>query len=101
MPNGKKTTSKRTGMLSVEETNALLAEELAEDAQKEQELLPTGGDSSASEVLPPKAPSVDNQTGSNVSTGPELGSDGRPLSEPAESIFPTDSHESDKTAKNS
>ena len=42
---------------------------------------------------------MDNQTGSNVSTEPELGSDGRSLLEAAGSIFPTDSHESDKIAK--
>ncbi len=86
-------------MQTVEETNAALAKELAEDAQKERESLPTSGDTNAPKELSPKAPSVDNQTGSNVSTEPELGSDGRPLLEPAGSIFPTDSHESDKIAK--
>ena len=77
----------------------MLAKELAEDAQKERESLPTSGDTDAPKVLSPKAPSVDNQTGSNVSAKLELGSDGRPLLEPAGSIFPTDSHESDKIAK--
>ncbi len=65
-------------MLSVNESNAALAKELAEDAQKELESLLTSGDPNAPKVLSPKASSVDNQTGSNVSTGPELGSDGRP-----------------------
>ncbi len=37
--------------------------------------------------------------GSSVSTKLELGSDGRPLHEPEGSIFPNNSHESDKTAK--
>ncbi len=86
-------------MQTVEETNAALAKELVEDAQKERESLLTSGDTNAPKVLSPKAPSVDNQTGSNVSTEPELGSDGRPLLEPAGRIFPTDSHESDKIAK--
>ncbi len=36
---------------------------------------------------------------SSVFTDLELGSDGRPLHEPEINIFPTDSHESDKTAK--
>jgi hypothetical protein len=42
---------------------------------------------------------VEDQVGSSVSTELELGSDGRPLHEPVGSIFPTNSHESDKTAK--
>ncbi len=36
---------------------------------------------------------------SSVSTEFELGSDGRPLHDPEGSVFPTNSHESDKTAK--
>ena len=99
MSKGKKNSKQSSRMQTVEETNAALAKELAEDAQKERESLPTSGDTNAPKVLSPKAPSVDNQTGSNVSTEPELGSDGRSLLEPAGSIFPTDSHESDKIAK--
>ncbi len=86
-------------MLSVEETNAALAKELADDALKEQESLPKSGESKAPEASPPKAVSVENQVGSSVSTELELGSDGRPLHEPEGNIFPTNSHESDKTAK--
>ncbi len=37
--------------------------------------------------------------GSSASTEFGFGSDGRPLYEPEGSIFPTDSHESDKSAK--
>ena len=99
MPNEKKGSKKGSRMQTVDETNAALAKELEEDAQKERESLATRGDTSAPKVLSPKAPYVDNQAGSNVSTAPELGSDGRPLLEPAGSIFPTDSHESDATAK--
>ncbi len=87
-------------MQSVEETNAALAKELADDALKEQESLPKSGESKASEAPPPKAVSVENRVGSSVSAEVELESDGRPLHEPEGSIFPTNSHESDKTAKN-
>jgi hypothetical protein len=86
-------------MQSVEETDAAIAKELVDDALKEQESLPKSGESKAPEVPPPKAVSVENQVGSSVSTELELGSDGRPLHEPEGNIFPTNSHESDKTAK--
>ncbi len=86
-------------MQSVEETNAALAEGLADDALKEQDSLPKSGESKAPEEPPPKAVSVEDQVGSSASTELELGSDGRPLHEPEGSIFPTNSHESDKTAK--
>ncbi len=85
-------------MQSVEETNAALAKELADGALKEQDSLPKSGESKAPEEPPPKAVSVEDQVGSSASTELELGSDGRPLHEPEESIFPN-SHESDKTAK--
>ncbi len=88
-------------MLSVEETNAALAKELEDDARKEQESLHKSGESKAPEVPPPKAAvSVEDQVGSSNFTELELGSDGRPLHEPEGSIFPTNSHESDKTTKN-
>ncbi len=86
-------------MQTVEETNAALAKELAEDAQKEQESLPKSGEFQAPEVPSPKAESVKGQVGSSASTELKLGSDGRPMHETEGSIFPTNSHESDKTAK--
>ncbi len=86
-------------MQSVEETNAALAKELANETQKEQESLPKSGESKAPEVPPPKDVSVEDQVGLSASTDLELGLDGRPLHEPEGSIFPTKSHESDKTAK--
>ncbi len=87
-------------MQTVEETNAALSKELEEDARKEQESLHISGEPKAPEVPPPKATeSVEGQVGSSASTELELGSDGRPLHEPEGSIFPTNSHESDKTAK--
>jgi hypothetical protein len=99
MSNEKKNPKQGSRMLSVEETNAALAKELAEEALKEQESLPKSSESKAPEVSPPKTVSVADQIGSSVSTELELGSDGRPLREPEGNIFPTNSHESYKTAK--
>ncbi len=83
-------------MQTVEETNAALAKELEDDARREQESLPQSGGSKPPEVSPPKAVSDEDQVGS--SAFPELVFGGRPLYEPEGSIFPTDSHESDKIA---
>jgi hypothetical protein len=76
MPNEKKDTKQSSRMQSVEETNAALAKELADDVRKEQESLPKSGESKAPEVPPPKAVSVEDQLGSSASTELELGSDG-------------------------
>ncbi len=86
-------------MQTVEETKATLAKELEDDARREQESLPQSGGSKLPEVPPPKDVSDENQVGSSASPELVFGSDGRPLYEPAGSIFPTDSHESDKIAK--
>ncbi len=99
MPNDKKNPKPGSRMPSVEETNAALAKELDDDARKEQDSLPQSGESNAPELPPPKAMSVEDQVGSSASTELGLGSDGRPLHELEGSIFPTNSHESDKTAK--
>jgi hypothetical protein len=94
MPNGKKNPRASSRMQSVEEINAALAKELAEEE------LPKSGESIAPEVLLPKVVvSAETQVSSSVSTELELGLDGRPLHEPEGNIFPTDSHESDKNAK--
>jgi hypothetical protein len=87
MPNEKKTPKSGSRMQSVEETNAALAKELANDALKEQESPPESGEFKAPEVPPPRAASVEDQVGSSVSTELELGSDGRPLHKPVESIL--------------
>jgi hypothetical protein len=86
-------------MQSVEETNAALAKELAEEGLKEQESLPKSGEANAPEVPLPKVVSAEDQVSSSVSAELELGSDVRPLHEPEGNIFPTDFHESDKNAK--
>ncbi len=77
----------------------MLAQELAEGELKEQGSLPTSGEPTAPEVPLSSSASVEDQVGSSASTEFELGSDGRPLHELEGSIFPTDSHESDTTAK--
>jgi hypothetical protein len=77
----------------------MLAQELAEEELKEQRLLPTSNEPKTSEVPLPTTVSVKDQVGSSASAELEFGSDGRPLHEPVESIFPTNSHESDKIAK--
>jgi hypothetical protein len=99
MPNEKKNPKQGSRMLSVEETNAALAKEHAEEELKEQRWLPKSGEPNAPELPAPKVASVEDQVGSSVSTELELGSDGRPLHEPEGNIFPTNSHESNQTAK--
>ena len=74
--NLKRNAKKGSGMLSVEETNAMLAEELAEEERKEQGLLPTSGEPKAPEVPLSTSVSVEDQVGSSASTELELGSDG-------------------------
>ena len=86
-------------MQTVEEAKAALAKELEDDARREQESLPQSGGSKLPEVPPPKAVSDEDQVRSSASPELVFGSDGRPLREPEESIFPTDSHEPDKIAK--
>ncbi len=99
MPNGKKNNGKKIGLLSVEETNAMLAKVLADDALKEQGSPPKSAEPKALEEPYPKTLSEEDQVGSSASTELGLGSDGRPLREPEGGIFPTGSHELDETAK--
>ena len=71
MPNEKKNTGKRKGLLSVAETNAMLDQELADDALKEQGSPPKSAESKAPEEPHPKTVSEEDQVGSSTST--ELG----------------------------
>jgi hypothetical protein len=73
MPNLKKNPKKSPGMLSVEETNAMLAQELAEEELKEQGLPHTSGQPKAPEVPPSTSVSVEDQLRSGVSTELKLG----------------------------
>jgi hypothetical protein len=99
MPNEKKSSKQGSRMQTVEERKAALAKELEDDALRGQGSLLQSDESKPPKVLPPKAKSDQEQVGSSASPEIALGSDGRPLCEPAGSIFPTDSHESDKIAK--
>jgi hypothetical protein len=99
MPNLKKNTVKKTGLRSIEETNAMLAKEFEDDARKEQGSPPKSAKPKAPEEPHPEAVSEEDQVGSSASTELGLGSDGRPLREPEGGIFPTGSHELDTTAK--
>ena len=76
MPNEKKNAGKRKGLLSVEETNAMLAKELADGALKEQGSSPESAESKAPEEPHPKTVSEEDQVGSSTSTELGLGSDG-------------------------
>ena len=77
----------------------MLAKELADDALKERGSPPKSAEPKALEEPYPKTLSEEEQVGSSASTELGLGSDGRPLREPEGGIFPTGSHELDKTAK--
>jgi hypothetical protein len=75
MPNEKKNAGKRKGLLSVEETNAMLAKELADDALKEQGSPPESAESKAPEEPHPETVFEEDQVGSSASTELGLGSD--------------------------
>ena len=98
MPNNKKNPKSR--MLSVEETNARLDKEFAQQNSKVKESPPKEGESKSlneslqtSSVLTDKAEEI-------VSVVSAFGSDGRPLRDPQGTLFPDDSHETDQNAKN-
>ncbi len=78
MPNDKKNTGKKKGLLSVEETNGMLAKEFADDALKEQGSPPKSAEPKAPEEPHPKTVSEEDQVSSSASTELGLGSDGRP-----------------------
>ncbi len=82
MPNLRKNAKKSPGLLSIEETSAMLAQELADDALKEQGSSPKSSEPKAPEEPHPKAVSEEDQVGSSTFTELGLGSDGRPLHEP-------------------
>ncbi len=61
MPNLRKNAKKSLGLLSIEETSAMLAQELADDALKEQRSSPKSGEPKAPEEPHPKAVSEEDQ----------------------------------------
>ena len=97
MPNNKKNT--KTRMLSVEETNAALEKEFAEQGSQAGDLPPTQGKSEAHDESLQSSSVVAEKAEEIVPDGTAVGSDGRPLLEPTGgSYFPDDSHETDKDA---
>ena len=99
MPNNKKNT--KTRVPSVEETNAALEKEFAEQSSQAGDLPPTQGKSEASDEPLQSSSVVAEKAEEIVSDGTAVGSDGRPLLEPKGSYFPDDSHETDKDASKS
>jgi hypothetical protein len=96
MPNNKKNT--KTRVPSVEETNAALEKEFAEQSSQAGDLPPTQVKSEALvESLQSKSV-VAEKAEEIVPDGTAVGSDGRPLLEPKGSYFRDDSHETDKDA---
>ena len=90
----------KTRIPTVEETNAELAKEFAEQDSKAKDSLPKKSDSDApNESM--RASSV--PAGKAEEIAPDVsafGSDQRPLREPPGMLFPDDSHETDQNAKN-
>ena len=85
---------------TVEETNAELAKEFAEQDSKAKDSLPKKSDSDASNESM-RASTV--PAGKAEEIAPDVsafGSDQRPLREPPGMLFPDDSHETDQNAKN-
>ena len=96
MPNNKKNT--RSRVPSVEETNAALEKEFAQQSSQAADPPPPQGESEASDELLQSSSAAAEKTEEIVSDGAAVGSDGRPLLDPKGSYFPDDSHETDKNA---
>ena len=97
MPNNKKNSKAR--MRSIEETNARLAEEFAQQNTQGQDLPPKEGESKALDESM-RASSVTADKSEEIA--PDIsafGSDQRPLRETPGSLLPNDSEETDQSAK--
>jgi hypothetical protein len=97
MPNNKK--NPNTRMLRVEETNAALDKEFAEQDPKAKDLPPKEGESKALEESMQSSSVAAKNAGEIVPTVTAMGSDGRPLLDPKGAYFPDDSHETDENAR--
>ena len=96
MPNNKRNT--KTRVPSVEETNAALEKEFAQQSSQAGDLpLPQGKSEALDESLQSSSV-VAEKTDEVIPDGAAVGSDGRPLLEPKGSYFPDDSHETDEDA---
>ena len=97
MANNKK--NLKTRIRSVEETNAELEKEFAQQDSKAEDLPPKEGDSDFLETSMQSSSSVGEQAGEIVSDGTAIGSDGRPLLETKGTYFPADSQETDENVR--
>ena len=86
-------------MLSVEETNATLEKEFAEQNPKAGDLSLEQGESKALDESLQSSSVVAEKAVETVSDGSTMGSDERPLREPEEAYFPADNRETDENAK--
>ncbi len=87
-------------MLSIEETNAMLENEFAQQGLKAEELPPKEGESKAlNEPMQTSSITADKseEIAPDVSA---FGSDQRPLRETPGKLLPSDSHETDQNAEN-
>ncbi len=85
-------------MLTVEETNAALEKEFAEQNSQARDLPPKQGEFKALEEFLQSSSVAAEKVEENVPDGTTVGSDGRPLLNSKGSYFPEDSHESDENA---
>ena len=97
MPNNKKNPKSRTP--SVEETNARLDKEFAQQNSQGQDLPPKEGESKVLDETMQTSSVTTDKAEEIVPDVSSLGSDQRPLREIPGQLFPTDSHETDEHAK--
>ena len=97
MPINKKNTKPR--MLSVEETNAALDKEFAEQNSKAGDSPPKQDESKALEESLQSSSVAAEKVEETVPNGTAVGSDGRPLLNTKGAYFPDDSHETDEDAR--
>ncbi len=97
MPNSRK--GSKTRIPSVEETNAELAKEFAEQDSKAKDSLPKKSDSDALNEAMQSGSVPAEKAEKTVSDSSTFGSEGRPLHELKEAFFPDDSPETDQNAK--
>ncbi len=99
MQNNKKNPNTKSRILSVEETNARIEKEFAEQDAKTEVSPPKIGDANVLETSMQSSSSVVQRASGNFSEDTAVGSDGRPLHESKGNYFPTDSHETDENTK--
>ncbi len=93
MPNNKKNPKSR--IPSIEETNAELEKDFAQQDPKAKDLPPKEDDSKALDESMQSCSVAAEKAEETVPEGTTIWSDGRPLREPEGTYFPADSHETD------